>query len=149
MFRIHNLKYKFGNFSHFGNYFNTFQEINLNKYSIYPHFEKELMKSVPTYLLIDKGKLVINMKKYNKKSEKFINKTIFGENNILYEMKNNNDIILTNQKYIITILPNTLFSFFAHENSKFKLFFTSNKSINYYTYDINNNNYNLSSIENL
>ena len=149
MFRIHNLKYKFGNFSHFGNYFNTFQEINLNKYSIYPHFEKELMKSVPTYLLIDKGKLVINMKKYNKKSKKFINKTIFGENNILYEMKNNNDIILTNQKYIITILPNTLFSFFAHENSKFKLFFTSNKSINYYTYDINNNNYNLSSIENL
>lgn len=149
MFRIQNLKYKFGNFSHFGYYFNTFQEINLNKYSIYPHFEKELLKSVPTLFYIDYGKLIINMKKYNKKSNKFINKTIFAENNILYEIKNDNDIILTNQNYIITILPNTLYSFFAHENTKFKLFYTSDKTINYYTFNQSKDNYNLSSIENL
>jgi hypothetical protein len=149
MFRIQNLKYKFGNFSHFGCNFNTFQEINLNKHSIYPHFEKELLKSVPTLFYIDYGKLIINMKKCNKKTNHFIKKTIFAENDVLYEIKNNNEIILTNQNYIITILPNTIFSFFAHENTKFKLFYTSDKTINFYTFNKYKNNYNLSSIENL
>lgn len=66
MFRFKNLKQQFCRFSYFGNYVNSFQILNLAKHDIYPHFEKEIMKNVPSNLIINSGKLMINMKKFDK-----------------------------------------------------------------------------------
>jgi len=74
MFRIQNLKQKFGRFSYFGNYVNSFQILNLTKHDIYPHFEKDIMKNVPSNLIINSGKLMINMKKYDKIKKLLIKK---------------------------------------------------------------------------
>ena len=64
MFHFQNLKQKFGKFSYFGNYINSFQIINLAKHDIYPDFQKEIMKTFRTNLIINSGKLMINMKKF-------------------------------------------------------------------------------------
>lgn len=74
MFRFQNLKQKLDRFSYFGNYVNSFQILNLTKHDIYPHFEKDIMKNVPSNLIINSGKLMINMKKYDKIKKLLIKK---------------------------------------------------------------------------
>jgi uncharacterized FlgJ-related protein len=78
MFRFQNLKQKFGQFSYFGNNVNSFQILNLTKHDIYPHFEKEIMKNAPSNLIINSGKLMINMKKYDKNKKTYNKKTLFA-----------------------------------------------------------------------
>lgn len=147
MFKFINLKSKFGRFSYFGNYTNSIQFLNLAKHDIYPNFENEIMKDYPTNLIINSGKLMINMKKYDKNKKNFNIKTLFAENNILFETQKDNDLVLTNQKYILTIEPSVFYSFYSYDNiTNFQLFFKSDDSIKYYTYH-NNNKYSLSSIE--
>lgn len=146
IFRFQNLKQKFGRFSYFGNYVNSFQILNLAKHDIYPHFEKEIMKNVPSNLILHSGKLIINMKKYDKNKKTFNKKKIFAENNILYETYKDNDLILTNKKYVLTIAPGVFYSFYSYDNNTiFQLFYKSDDSIKYYT--CNNNKYSVSSIE--
>lgn len=131
-------------FKHIGRYFtckyiNNIQILNLSKHDIYPHFEKEIMKNVPTNLIINSGKLMINMKKLNKNNKILKQKTLFAENNILYETDKYNEIILTNKKYFLTITPSVFYSFYSYDNNtNFQLFYKSNDSIPYYTYQINN-----------
>ena len=139
MFRYQNLKKNFGRFSYFGNYVNSFQIINLTKNDTYPNFEKEIMKNIPTNLIINSGKLMINMKKFDKNYKILKKKSLFAENNILYKTKQDHDLIITNQKYIITIAPSVFYSFKSYENNtNFQLFYKSDDSIRYYTYQENN-----------
>ena len=147
MFRFQNLKQKFGRFSYFGNYVNSFQILNLAKHDIYPHFEKKIMKNVPTNLIINSGRLMINMKKFDKNNKILKQKSLFAENDILYETEEDHDLILTNQKYILTIAPSVFYSFYSYDNNtNFQLFYKSDDSIRYYTYQTNNK-YFVSSIE--
>ena len=147
MFRFQNLKQKFGRFSYFGNYVNSFQILNLAKHDIYPHFEKESMKNVPTNLIINSGRLMINMKKFDKNNKILKQKSLFAENDILYETEEDYDLILTNQKYVLTIAPSVFYSFYSYDNNtNFQLFYKSDDSIRYYTYQTNNN-YSVSAIE--
>lgn len=147
MFRFQNLKQKFGRFSYFGNYVNSFQILNLAKHDIYPHFEKEIMKNVPTNLIINSGRLMINMKKFDKNNKILKQKSLFAENDILYETEEDYDLILTNQKYVLTIAPSVFYSFYSYDNNtNFQLFYKSDDSIRYYTYQTNNN-YSVSAIE--
>ncbi len=153
LFRYQNLKQKFGNFSYFGNFVNSFQILNLAKHEIYPHFNKELMKNVPSNLIINSGKIMINMRKYNKKEKTFNEKTLFAENDILYDRDNDCDLILTNQKYVLTIAQNVFYSFYSYDNNtNIQLFYRSNDSndsndsIQYYTSQPNNK-YSVSSFE--
>ena len=140
MFRFQNLKQKFGRFSYFGNYVNSFQILNLAKHDIYPHFEKEIMKNVPTNLIINSGRLMINMKKFDKNNKILKQKSLFAENDILYETEEDHDLILTNQKYILTIAPSVFYSFYSYNNNtNFQLFYKSYDSIRYYTYQTNLN----------
>ena len=146
MFRFQNLKQQFGRFSYFGNYVNSFQIINLPKHDIYPHFEKDIMKNVPSNLIINSGKLMINMKKYDKNKKTFNKKTLFAENDILYETEEDHDLVLTNQKYVLTIVPGVFYSFYSYDDiTNFQLFYKSDDSIKYYTY--HNNKYSVSSVE--
>ena len=146
LFRFQNLKQKFHRFSYFGNYVNSFQILNLDKHDIYPHFNKQIMKNVPTNLIVNSGKLIINMNKYDKNKKTFNKKTLFAENHILYETKEESDLILTNQKYVLTIAPNVFYSFYSyHHITNFQLFYKSDDSIKYYT--CHNNKYSVSSIE--
>lgn len=146
MFRFQNLKQKFCRFSYFGNYVNSFQILNLAKHDIYPHFQKLIMKNFPTNLIVHSGKIIINMKKIDKRHNVLKQKTLFAENNILYETDKDNDLVLTNQKYVLTIAPGIFYSFYSYDNNtNFQLFYKSDDSIKYYTY--NNNKYLLSSIE--
>lgn len=147
MFRFQNLKQKFGKFSYFGNYINSFQIINLAKHDIYPDFQKEIMKTFRTNLIINSGKLMINMKKYDKNKKTFNKKTLFAENDILYETEEDHDLVLTNQKYVLTLAPNVFYSFYSYDdNTNFQLFYKSDDLIKYYTYE-RNNKYFISSIE--
>ena len=140
MFRFQNLKQKFGRFSYFGNYVNSFQILNLAKHDIYPHFEKDIMKNVPSNLIINSGKLMINMKKFNKNNKILKQKSLFAENDILYETEEDHDLIFTNQKYILTIAPSVFYSFYSYDNNtNFQLFYKSYDSIRYYTYQTNLN----------
>ena len=147
MFFIQNLKQKFGRFSYFGNYVNSFQILNLAKHDIYPHFQKEIMKNVPTNLIVNSGKLMINMKKFDKNNKILKQKSLFAENDILYDTEKKHDLILTNKKYVLTIAPYVFYSFYSYDdNTNFQLFYKSDDSIKYYTYH-NNNKYSVSSIE--
>lgn len=147
LFRFQNLKQKFGRFSYFGNYVNSFQILNLEKHDIYPHSEKKIIKNVPTNLIINSGKLMINLKKIDKNNKFLKQKTLFAENDILYHTEQDLDVILTNQKYILTIAPSVFYSFYSYDNNTdFQLFYKSDDSIRYYTYQTNNK-YSVSSIE--
>ena len=148
MFCFKNIKQKFGQFYHFADYVNSFQILNLAKHEIYPHFEKQIMKNYTTNLIINSGKLLVNMKKFDKNNRILKQKILFAENNILYETYEDHDLILTNQKYILTISPNVFFSFYSYDNTNFQLFYKSDSSIRYYTYH-NNNTYSVSSIQHL
>lgn len=133
MFRFQNLKQKFSKFSYFGNYVNSFQILNLTKHDIYPHFEKYIIKNVPSNLIINTGKLMINMKKYDKDKKTFIKKTLFAESDILYQTEEDHDLILTNKKYVLTIAPTTYYSFYSYDdNTNFQLFYKSDDSIKYH-----------------
>lgn len=150
MFFFKNVKQTSGVYSYVGNYINSFQLIHMAKHDIYPSFQQEVMTKVPTNLIINSGKLIINMKKYNKSSNKLIQKSIFAESNILYKIEKDNDIILTNHKYIFIIEPNIFYSFYSYDNNtNFQLFFKSENSIKYYIYNNINNKYLFSTIEKL
>ena len=147
MFCFKNLKQKYNQLNYFGNYVNSFQIINLAKHDIYPHFQKEIMKKVTTNLIIHSGKLMINMKKIDKNNKIIKQKLLFAENDILYETDQFNDVILTNHKYILKISPKIFYSFYSYDNNtNFQLFYKSDDSIRYYTYE-KNSKYYLSSIE--
>ena len=142
MFRYFNLKQKYGRISYFGNYVNSFQILQLAKHDIYPHHNKQLMKNVPTNIIINSGKLVVNMKNIKKDTEC----TIFAEDDKLIQCEEDHDIILTDRKYVLTIAPGIFFNFYSYEKSDFQLFYKSDDSIKYYTFN-NKNNYDISSIE--
>ena len=127
MFRFQNLNQKFGHYSYFGNYVNCFKILNLYKHDIYPHFEEQITKKVPSNLIIYGGKLMINMKKFHKNNKILIQKSLFAENNILTETTEDHDLVLTNQKYVLTIAPNVSYSFYSYDNNtSFQLFYKSN-----------------------
>lgn len=135
MYRIQNIKSNFGKISYIGNYFNSFEILNLAKYDIYPQYQKDIMKNVSSHVYIQSGKLMINMKKYIKNTDNFKCQSLFAENNILYKTEEDHDLILTNQKYILTISPNVFYSFYSYDdNTNFQLFYKSNESIKYYTF---------------
>ena len=138
MFRFQNIKQKFGRYSLFGDYVNNFQILNLKKHEIFPYFEKEIIKNVPTNLIINSGKLMINMKKFNK-NKILKQKTLFAEKDILHETEGDDDIILTKQKYVLTIAPNVFYSFYSYDdNTNFQLLYKSDISFRYYIYQKNN-----------
>ena len=127
MFRFQNLKQKFGHYSYLGNYVNCFKILNLYKHDIYPHFEEQITKKVPSNLIIYEGKLMINMKKFHKNNKILKQKSLFAENNILTETTEDHDLVLTNQKYVLTIAPNVFYSFYSYDNNtSFQLFYKSN-----------------------
>lgn len=143
-----NLKQKFGQFYFFGDRINSIQFMNLAKHNLYPHLESKIMKNVSTNIIINSGKLMIDMKKLNENRKIVNQKILFAENNILYETDKNNDIVLTNKKYIITILPNIYYSFYSYDsNTNFNLFYMSNNNIKLYTE--HNNSYCITSYERL
>ncbi len=141
-----NLKNSSGKYSHLTNYVNTLQFITLPKHDIYPHYNNFLMKDVQTNIIVHSGKLLLNLNKFQKKNKE--NKALFCEPSILFKTEKEHDIILTNQKYILTIPPGILFSFYSYDTAIFQLMFKSNgESKNYI---INKNyTYNLSFIEKL
>jgi hypothetical protein len=67
------------------------------------------MKNVPTNLIINSGRLMINMKKFDKNNKILKQKSLFAENDILYETEEDHDLILANQKYVLTIAPSVFF----------------------------------------
>ena len=50
-------------------------------------------------------------------------KTLFAENDILYETEEDNDLVLTNHKYILIIAPSIFYSY--DDNTNFQLFYKS------------------------
>jgi len=137
LYRFKNLAQNFGNISYNGNNINSMQFINLKKHNIFPDFNNLFMKHNPSYLIVNSGKIVINMKKYDKKNKYMKNVTLFAEDNILYKQFYDKDIILTDKKYIITIFPHVYFSFYSYDNTNFQLYFKSNNRSEEYT-NINN-----------
>lgn len=121
---IKNIKNKLGKIS-YGNFFNTIQILSLNKHEIYPNFSDNFMKNYKTHIIINSGKLIIDMKKFDKKTKNFKYQCLFAESDILYKTTNNNDIILTDKKYILTIKPCVFYSFYAYDNTNFQLFYKS------------------------
>ena len=140
MYRYQNLTRSFGKLSHLGNYVNSLQLINLYKHDIYPHFNNKFMQKVSTNIIVHSGKLLIDMEKYDNKTNKFKFHTIFAENELLYETEEDHDIILTDQKYIITIYPGIYYSFYSYDNDTlFQLFYKSDGIISEYSKDRKNN----------
>lgn len=128
MFHFKNLTTKFGNYSYSGNYVNKFKFVNLVKHECYPHFNKEIIKNVPTYLIINYGKLMINMNKFNKKNKTIDKVSIFAENDTLFKTDEDCDIVLTNQKYIFIIAPCVNYTFYSYDNTSFQMFYKSYNS---------------------
>lgn len=147
MYHFKNLKQNFACFSYFGNNVNSFQFLKLVKHDIYPHFQRQIMRNSQTNIIINSGKLIIDMKKYDKKNQKYQYESLFAEDDILLKTENDRDIILTNRKYILTIISGVYYSFYSYDYTDFQLFFKSNNSITYYTFQ--NNKYSNSSIETL
>jgi len=155
MFRSQNLNNKlFGNFNLYNISTNTLQHINLAKHDIYPHFNNSVMRDTQTTLIINSGKLLINL--YDAKINKEI--SLFAENDCLCGLsldddksvsnnaKMHRDVVYTNKKYALYIYPNIFYKFYSFDNSNFQMMFNSNRSINYYTFN-KINNYFVSSTE--
>lgn len=131
MFRIQNLKTKFGIFSYYGNYVNSFQVINLAKHDIYPHYNQELKKNCPTNILVSSGKLLVNV--HDAKNNNKI--SLYAENHNLTKNIKDSEIVLTTKPYILTIAPSMLYSFYSYDhNTIFHMFFKSDDNIKYYTF---------------
>ena len=141
-----NLKNSACKYSYVSNYTNSLQLITLSKHDIYPHFNNFLMKSVPTNIIVHSGKLLINLIKLDKLNKE--NKTLFCEPSSLCDSNKERDIILTNQKYILTIPPKIFFSFYSYEPATFQLMFKSDNTIQNYIIN-KNNTIIMSSIEHL
>lgn len=143
MFRFKNLNNKFSGYSNlYTNAINTFQFINLAKHDIYPHFNHAVMRDTPTTLIINSGKLLVNL--YHVKLRKEI--SLFAEDNYLSQLNqeeenlasNSDSIIHTNEKYALYIYPGIFYSIYSYDNSNFQIMFNSNKIINYYSFNRNN-----------
>jgi hypothetical protein len=145
MFKYTNLISKYSNFSYSGHPFNKIQILNIAQHDIYPRFNDYIKNDKPTNIIVSSGKVLINFKKeagkgkyYTYKSnDSMISNILFAEPNILCETKvstnefrnksnyninneycNYNDLVnvLTNKKYVITILPHVYFSFYSREH---------------------------------
>lgn len=145
MYYIKNITTKFNKITFKGKYFNSFQYINLPKHSIYPNYNRTIMMNNFTNIIVNSGKLMIHLISIKKEDKTLISKTLFAEKNILYEIINGNEIIITNTNYLITINPNIYFSFYSYDNSNFNIYLKLKKYIKYYS--IHNNKLSLSSIE--
>jgi len=119
---------------------NSFKILKLSKYDIYPCSKRDTMKSIPTNLIINSGKLIINMKKYNNELKMFNQKTLFGENNKLFDTDIYYDNLLANDKYILTIQPGVLYSFKSYEeNTIIQIFYKYGDYMDYYKYEKDDN----------
>jgi hypothetical protein len=109
----------------------TYSIINLKKHQ---QFNSNVFKK-DTKLIINSGKVLIDiyipsvLKNYNSKEITYSTKlkspiiqSLFAENNKLTEFKIDHDLILTQRKYILQILPHRYFSIYSHENSTIQLF---------------------------
>jgi hypothetical protein len=75
------------------------------------------MKNVPSNLIIKSGKLMINMNNYNKIKKLLIKKILFPKNHILYETEEDHDLVLTNQNFMLTIVPSIFYSYDDNTNN--------------------------------
>ena len=113
--------------------------LNLNKHEhhyIKPSYNKK------TNLIINEGKVLINMylpsviqnfknskckeityvnDKENKLNYSFV-QSIFAEKERLSEFEIDHDLILTERKYLLQILPNIYFSIYCYENSNIQFY---------------------------
>ncbi len=134
MYKIHCLKYNF-----FTNYNNL--NINLKKLNYYPSDNNLLIKNIYTYILVNSGKLILELN--NSINDK--NKILYAEKKKLYETTINKDKLLINNKYVLIINPNIYYSFLAFENSNFTIFHKlnfQNIQLNYNRLNYNELNYN-------
>lgn len=161
MFRFKNLKTKLHNSYNLYNIStNTFQNLNLVKHDIYPHFNNAIKRETPTTLIVNSGKILVSLFDINTNKEL----SLFAEHNCLYQSylhttynsnrnnhSNNNgnndnknailnrDIVYTNQKYALFIYPHIFYTLYSYDDANINLLFDSNGSISYYSF-INNNN---------
>ena len=140
MFYLQNFKHNTKKFACMCNNVNSFKILKLSKYDIYPCSKRDTMKSIPTNLIINSGKLIINMKKYNNELKMFNQKTLFGENNKLFDTDIYYDNLLANDKYILTIQPGVLYSFKSYEeNTIIQIFYKYGDYMDYYKYEKDDN----------
>ena len=140
MFYLQRLKHNTKQFACMCNDINSFKILKLPKNDIYPCSKRDTMKSIPTNLIINSGKLFINMKKYNNELKVFKQKTLLGENNKLFDTDIYYDNLLTNDKYILTIQPGVLYSFKSYEeNTMIQIFYKSCDYMDYYKYKKDDN----------
>ena len=86
------------------------------------------------------------MEKINKKSKKRVSETLFLENELVYKIEDDHDLIINNQPYIFKINPNVFFNVYAYSTTSMQIFYKSDSTINSYTlfenkYQLNNINY--------
>ena len=105
MFKYTNLISKYNNYSCSLYPFNKLEILNIAKYDIHPKFNNYIKYEKPINILIDSGKVLINLKKEIKKSKskstnnsKFISKILFAKPNLLCESNVNANDILTKYK---------------------------------------------------
>ncbi len=136
-----------GKYSSITNSVNSLQLITLSKHDVFPYNNKFFMKNVPTNIIIHTGKILINLNKQNQLN-KIENRVLFCEPFKLFTTDKDNEITLTEEKYILTIPPKIFFSFYSYETAIFQLMFKSNNLIRNYTINRKKNIY-ISSIEHL
>lgn len=146
MYKIKTLNVRFNNFSYFGNCINSIQFLKLSKHESYPQYNNFIKRNEITHILINSGKLVVNMEKINKKSKKRVSETLFLENELVYKIEDDHDLIINNQPYIFKINPNVFFNVYAYSTTSMQIFYKSDSTINSYTlfenkYQLNNINY--------
>jgi len=141
-YKFYNLSRNKGPFKNIKNVTSNF--LNLNKHEhhyIKPSYNKK------TNLIINEGKVLINMyvpsviqnnknsknstnrnsgvtyvnDKENKLNYSFVH-TIFAEKERLSEFEIDHDLILTERKYLLQILPNIYFSIYCYKNSNIEFY---------------------------
>lgn len=124
MFRFKNLKVKSNEIFSVNTYCNTNQIINLCKHQIYPKYHNNyIMRKELTHMYIHTGKVLLQMHDYTHK----LNSTLFCEKNCLFQsLPNEHDLILTENDYVVTILPGIYYNLYAYDNTYLQFFFKSN-----------------------
>ena len=128
MYRIINLKQHINRFSYFGNYLNSMQIVNLPKYDNYPSYNNFIMRKECTNIIVHRGKLIINLFNINNNKKKIL----YAEHDKLFNTDADNDLLLTNKKYLLTIAPVIFYSLNSYEDSVIQILFKSSHIINHY-----------------
>ena len=130
MFRFKNVKVKYNEIFTVNSFSNSNQIINLCKHQIYPKYHDNfIMRKELTHMYIHTGKVLLQMHDYTHK----LNSTLFCEKNCLFQsLPNEPDLIITQNDYIITILPGIYYNLYAYDNTYVQFLFKSNGKIQQY-----------------